>query len=191
MECSSVQHSSYSSDYTEVIQQTRSLTQLLKGFAEDLLQEYLDCQGDPFGQPGFQVPEIPVSGLPAAHISDESWVSLSDTERLHENYTAYSVFPDFLGMVLEHQLELNPFHTGLHSQLESILSHTQGLLSNLRSVMSAMGFLTPEVDLPPLPDLAGNAFMKKIMGYNVCWQYSSWMERSQKDFELLSEKYPC
>ncbi|XP_008592628.1 PREDICTED: cardiotrophin-1 [Galeopterus variegatus] len=45
------------------IRQTHSLAHLLTKYAEQLLQEYVQHQGDPFGLPGFSPPRLPVAGL--------------------------------------------------------------------------------------------------------------------------------
>nr|XP_008512590.1 PREDICTED: cardiotrophin-1 [Equus przewalskii] len=47
------------------IHQTHSLARLLTKYAEQLLQEYVQHQGDPFGLPGFSPPRLPVAGLSA------------------------------------------------------------------------------------------------------------------------------
>ncbi|XP_023378185.1 cardiotrophin-1 [Pteropus vampyrus] len=47
------------------IHQTHSLARLLTKYAEQLLQEYVQHQGDPFGLPGFSPPWLPVAGLSA------------------------------------------------------------------------------------------------------------------------------
>ncbi|XP_030889074.1 cardiotrophin-1 [Leptonychotes weddellii] len=44
------------------IRQTHSLARLLTKYAEQLLQEYVQHQGDPFGLPGFSPPRLPVAG---------------------------------------------------------------------------------------------------------------------------------
>ncbi|EFB28292.1 hypothetical protein PANDA_014218, partial [Ailuropoda melanoleuca] len=41
------------------IRQTHSLARLLTKYAEQLLQEYVQHQGDPFGLPGFSPPWLP------------------------------------------------------------------------------------------------------------------------------------
>uniref|UniRef100_A0A8C5JZ48 Cardiotrophin 1 n=2 Tax=Jaculus jaculus TaxID=51337 RepID=A0A8C5JZ48_JACJA len=47
------------------IRQTHSLAHLLSKYAEQLLEEYVQHQGDPFGLPGFSPPRLPVAGLSA------------------------------------------------------------------------------------------------------------------------------
>uniref|UniRef100_A0A2R9BNT0 Cardiotrophin 1 n=1 Tax=Pan paniscus TaxID=9597 RepID=A0A2R9BNT0_PANPA len=47
------------------IRQTHSLAHLLTKYAEQLLQEYVQLQGDPFGLPSFSPPRLPVAGLSA------------------------------------------------------------------------------------------------------------------------------
>ncbi|XP_062992983.1 cardiotrophin-2-like [Elgaria multicarinata webbii] len=173
------------------IAQTFNLARFLKANSTVLLNTYLSNQGSPFSDPGFRDRRVQYEGVPTAAISFLKWRTLSDTERLDKNYAAYTVLSEFMQLVWDDQFRISDTKVELLEMLRATRLHIQGLLSNLTSIMSALGVPpTPVVDLLT-PDITeANAFVKKVRGYVVCHTYSQWMERTVRDFTLLVEKYP-
>ncbi|XP_078508588.1 cardiotrophin-1-like isoform X2 [Lissotriton helveticus] len=176
-------------DLAQKIEQVQRQVALHKNRSESLLREYLVSQGDPFGQPDFTPPLRPIPGLPSPDISQEAWISLSDAERLRQNYTAYGVLPDHLRTVLHWQQALNPHANRLLDLLGSAAPQAQGLHSNLAVLLQLVGSHLPTVPIPPKLS-ASNLFQEKVIGYNVCRSYHHWLLRTDKDFGLLAKKYP-
>ncbi|XP_069100255.1 cardiotrophin-1 isoform X2 [Pleurodeles waltl] len=176
-------------DLAQKIDQLQRQVTLHKNRSESLLREYLVSQGDPFGQPDFIPPLRPIPGLPSPDISQEAWISLSDSERLRQNYVAYGVLPDHLRTVLHWQQQLNPHAIRLLDLLGSAAPQAQGLHNNLAVLLQLVGSHLPTVSIPPKLS-ATNHFQEKVIGYNVCRSYHHWLLRTDKDIGLLAKKYP-
>lgn len=181
-----IQCSVHNPDNHHVIRQTHNLSKLLLSHSQDLLQEYLKCQGDPFNQSDFHPSPSSRPDLPRP--LPETWHSLTDGERLLDNFTAHFLLSHHLRHTQEEQKELNPNATVLHALLETSLNRTCHLLANIRAVMDNMGVAPPEIDAP----LPGNVtvFEQKVKGYWVCEGSRDWLERTERDFASLVDKLP-
>ncbi|XP_078497135.1 cardiotrophin-1-like [Lissotriton helveticus] len=176
-------------DLAKAIEQVQRQVALHRKQSESLLQEYLVCQGDPFGHPDFTPPLRPIPGLPSPDISQEALISLSDAERLRQNCTAYGVLPDHLRTVLHWQQVLNPQANHLLDLFGNAAHQAEGLLSNLAILLLLVGSQLPTVPIPPKLS-ASKPFQKKVMGYNVCRSYHDWLLRTYMDSAFLAKKYP-
>ncbi|XP_006896665.1 PREDICTED: cardiotrophin-1 [Elephantulus edwardii] len=101
------------------IRQTHSLAHLLTKYAEQLFQEYVQHQGDPFGLPGFSPPRLPVAGLSAPA---PSHAGLPAPERLRLDAAAAASTGVFPAKVLGFRV------CGLYREW---VSRTEGDLSQL------------------------------------------------------------
>nr|XP_006002257.2 PREDICTED: cardiotrophin-2-like [Latimeria chalumnae] len=175
------------------ISKTYDLARLLQSKAGEQLRTYLSYQGSPFSDPYFSTFQLQLNELPKALIkSYREWYLMSDETRLKENYKAYAVYVEYLQLVLDDQEELNPSQADLHKMLATTKANLQGLLSNLSSILSSMGFETPVVSDPlSSVSFSASAFEKKIRGYIVCKEYGLWMDRTVHDFIFLRSKYPA
>lgn len=151
----------------------------------------LSHQGSPFNSRGFSIPGIRYERVPTASISFLKWKNLSDVERLGKNYEAYTTFFEFLQLVQDDQVDISPNAGELVEMLRVTQWRIQGLLSNLTSLLSAMGFPpAPGADQLMLDAAEVNTFEKKVRGYLVCHAYKEWIDRTVRDFALLKKKFP-
>ncbi|XP_029462769.1 cardiotrophin-1 isoform X2 [Rhinatrema bivittatum] len=181
--------STQSQEAAEKIEQIHNQALMLAANSQELLQEYLKYQGEPFGQPGIIPAQMEVPGLPSPVISQEAWLSFSNAERLRQNYVAYAVLPGFLLQVRRWQEDLNPIASELLGLLEKSAKQTLGLQSNLASLLKTLGFLVPLVSPPPAPE-ASSAFLQKLLGWRICQDYQDWLHRTERDFTVLAQRYP-
>nr|XP_056720181.1 cardiotrophin-2-like [Euleptes europaea] len=173
------------------INQTFNLVRHMQLNTTVLLHTYLIHQGSPFSNPGFDTQRIGYEGVPSADIPFLTWCNLSDCERLSHNYKAYTEFFEFLLLIRNDQLELNPNQGDLLEMLKVTQLHIRGLLSNLTSIMVALQFpVTRPQDTLPLQAAGANNFEKKVRGYVVCLRYKEWIDRTVKDFARLTTKFP-
>ncbi|KAF7235578.1 Cardiotrophin-2 [Varanus komodoensis] len=173
------------------IAQTFNLVHLLKANTTVLLNTYLSHQGSPFSDPGFSSSKVQYKGVPTASIPFLKWRTLSDTERLDKNYEAYTILSEFLQLVWDDQFHISDGKDELLEMLRVTRLRIQGLLSNLTSIMTALGVPpTPVADLLTPEVIEATTFEKKIRGYVVCDSYRQWVERTVRDFSLLMEKFP-
>ncbi|XP_053120276.1 cardiotrophin-2-like [Hemicordylus capensis] len=173
------------------IVQTYNLACYMRSNTTVLLNTYLSHQGVPFSNPGFSAQKLHYEGVPTVAIPFLEWRILSDGKRLGKNYEAYSALSEFLQLVLDDQLELNPNETELLDMLRRTQQLIQGLLNNLTAIMTAMGVpSTAPADPLMLDKTEANSFEKKVRGYVVCQIYKEWVDRTVRDFSLLMKKYP-
>ncbi|XP_027965834.1 cardiotrophin-1-like [Eumetopias jubatus] len=117
------------------IRQTHSLARLLTKYAEQLLQEYVQHQGDPFGLPGFSPPRLPVAGLSAPA---PGHAGLPAPERLRLDAAALSALQPLLDVVRRHQAELNPRAPRLLRRLEDAARQARALGAAVEAVLAAL-----------------------------------------------------
>uniref|UniRef100_A0A8B9YNI6 Cardiotrophin-1 n=1 Tax=Bos mutus grunniens TaxID=30521 RepID=A0A8B9YNI6_BOSMU len=161
------------------IQQTHSLARLLTKYAEQLLQEYVQHQGDPFGLPGFSPPRLPVADL-----SDPApgHAGLPVPERLRLDAAALAALPPLLDVVRRLQGELNPRALRLLRRLEDAARQVRALGAAVEAVLAALG---PSRGPRPEPAAAAIAaatasagvFRAKLLGFRVCGLYLEWVSR--------------
>ncbi|XP_012619638.2 cardiotrophin-1 [Microcebus murinus] len=173
------------------IRQTHSLAHLLTKYAEQLLQEYVQHQGDPFGLPGFSPPRLPVAGLSAPA---PSHAGLPLPERLRLDAAALAALPPLLDAVRRRQAELNPRAPRLLRHLEDAARQVRALGAALETVLAALGAAAhgprPE---PPATATAATAatataagvFPAKVLGLRVCGLYREWVSRTEGDLSQL------
>ncbi|XP_067835027.1 cardiotrophin-2-like [Heptranchias perlo] len=172
-----------------MIKQTQGLLSLLRAKARPLLTTYLEQLGSPFSDPDFAMPELQLEGLPVAKISYAVWRHFSDEARLASNYRAYTLYLAFLQLVLDDQQALGPsLGPGrLQEQLVSVRAQTEGLVSNLGSILAAMGHQKPEVHDPMTSESYDPTnFERKVRGYVICREYVDWIKRTERDMMILS-----
>ncbi|XP_030065450.1 cardiotrophin-1 isoform X2 [Microcaecilia unicolor] len=181
--------SAQSKEAAKKIEQISKQVLMLINNSQELLQKYLKYQGSPFGQPDLLPEPKKLTELPSPDLSKDVWLSLSDSERLRQNYVAYTFLTDFLSEVKSWQEDLNPNASDLLELLEKSAKQALGLRSNVASVMKILSFPMPLV--PPSPALdASTAFRKKLKGWSVCQQYQDWLHRTQRDITVLMQRYP-
>ncbi|XP_053411153.1 cardiotrophin-1 isoform X2 [Nycticebus coucang] len=167
------------------IRQTHSLAHLLTTYAEQLLQEYVQHQGDPFGLPGFSPPRLPVAGLSAPAPSHSG---LPVPERLRLDAAALAALPPLLDVVRRRQAELNPRALRLLRHLEDAARQARALGAAVETVLAALGAAArgprPE---PPAADAAtvAGVFPAKVLGLSVCGLYREWVSRTEGDLSQL------
>ncbi|XP_062994511.1 cardiotrophin-1 isoform X2 [Elgaria multicarinata webbii] len=171
------------------IQQTHKLTIHMQDGSQQLLTDYAFHQGKPFGDPSFNPAIQSFEGLPRPPISTQAWLDLSDAERLQQNATVFSNFPEFLTLVRRQQANLNPQAVELLRQLDSASAQCFGLVSNLQSIMASLG-IAPGPAMPTKLPATGSAFLMKLTGYSICRLYQGWTNCCQKAMALLVTKYP-
>ncbi|XP_067884441.1 cardiotrophin-2 [Heterodontus francisci] len=177
-----------------LIRQTHELSVFLQGRIPTLINTYLAQMGSPFSDPGFDVPDVQLESLPVAAIPFITWRRLSVQERVSANYRAYSLYLEFLQLVLDDQQTLGPsLGPGqLQEQLTATKAQVEGLVSNLQSLLIAMGYQPPSVGDPLDSASYGSTdFERKVRGYIVCREYRDWMDRTERDFTLLSYYFPA
>ncbi|XP_012515671.1 PREDICTED: cardiotrophin-1 isoform X2 [Propithecus coquereli] len=165
------------------IRQTHSLAHLLTKYAEQLLQEYVQHQGDPFGLPGFSPPRLPVAGLSAPAPSQ---AGLPLPERLRLDAAALAALPPMLDAVRRRQAELNPHAPRLLRHLEDAARQARALGAAVETVLAALGAAArgprPE---PPAAATAAGVFPAKVLGLRVCGLYRDWVSRTEGDLSQL------
>uniref|UniRef100_A0A8C4SJE2 Uncharacterized protein n=1 Tax=Erpetoichthys calabaricus TaxID=27687 RepID=A0A8C4SJE2_ERPCA len=146
----------------------------------------LQYQGSPFSDPGFSAPDLQLAALPTAAIGFLAWRSMAVEERLSSNVKAYSVYIEFLQLVMDDQSQLNPAAKDLKDALEHHHTHLQGLKSNISNIMTNMGFQVPVV-ADTISSICFNVseFQRKIRGYVFCKDLKLWIDRTVRDFQLL------
>ncbi|XP_060029074.1 cardiotrophin-1 [Erinaceus europaeus] len=177
------------------IRQTQSLARLLSKYAEQLLQEYVQHQGDPFGLPGFSPPRLPVAGLnaPAPGHAD-----LPVPERLRLDALALEALPPLLDVVRRLQAELNPRAGRLLRRLEDAARQARALGAALEAVLGALG-AEPRGGPRPEPaavaasaaSAAAGVFAAKVLGLRVCGLYREWAGRAEADLGALGPGGPA
>ncbi|KAM6155096.1 cardiotrophin-1 isoform 2-T2 [Rhynchocyon petersi] len=169
------------------IRQTHSLAHLLTNYAEQLFQEYVQHQGDPFGLPGFSPPRLPVAGLsgPAP-----GHAGLPARERLRLDAAALHALPPLLEAVRRRQAELNPRAPRLLRRLEDAARQARALGAAVEAVLAALGApaRAPRPDPPPAAAAAAasaGVFPAKVLGLRVCGLYREWVSRTEGDLSQL------
>ncbi|XP_078393108.1 cardiotrophin-2-like [Cetorhinus maximus] len=177
-----------------LIKQTHDLSLLLQSQTSSLLRSYLQAMGRPFSDPDFSLPGMQLEGLPQASVPYLAWRRLGHQERLADNYRAYSLYGEFLQLVLDdlQALGLRPGPGTLWDQLAFAKVQTEGLRSNAGSLLGALRYPLPVVGDPLDPAAYGHAdFERKVRGYLVCRGYRDWINRTVRDFQLLSYYFPA
>nr|XP_020724570.1 cardiotrophin-1 [Odocoileus virginianus texanus] len=173
------------------IQQTHSLARLLTKYAEQLLQEYVQHQGDPFGLPDFSPPRLPVADLsdPAPGHAD-----LPVQERLRLDAAALAALPQLLDVVRRLQAELNPRALRLLRRLEDAARQVRALGAAVEALLGALGAESrgpgPEHAAAAATDSAG-VFPAKVLGFRVCGLYLEWVSRTEVDLGQLAPGGPA
>ncbi|XP_043943188.1 cardiotrophin-1-like [Protopterus annectens] len=175
----SLLHSSNAS----LVDQIYSLSKMLKSYAEQLLQKYLNSQGYPFNWSGFNPKLTPIPGLPEAE--EQVLENLSKTECLQQDYIACVSIFKFLAVVLEDQKDLNPLHTDLLKSLTESPAQIRGMASNLNDIMTVMSIPIPDATLQSIQS-PSSSFDKKVFGYHVCKTYYEWVLWMEKEFALMN-----
>ncbi|XP_037670715.1 cardiotrophin-1-like [Choloepus didactylus] len=170
------------------IRQTHSLACLLTNYAEQLLQEYVQHQGDPFGLPGFSPPRQPVAGLSAP---TPSHAGLPAPERLRLDAAALDALPPLLDAVRRRQAELNPRAPRLLRRLEDAARQARALGAAVEAVLAALGAPggaprpEPWPEPPATAAAAADTFLAKVLGFRVCGLYREWVSRTEGDLGQL------
>ncbi|XP_069920955.1 cardiotrophin-1 isoform X2 [Oryctolagus cuniculus] len=168
------------------IRQTHSLARLLTKYAEQLLQEYVQHQGDPFGLPGFSPPRLPVAGLSAPAPSHEA---LPVAERLQLDAAALAALPPLLDAVRRRQAELNPRAPRLLRRLEDAARQVRALGAAVETVLAALGAADPgprpEPPATAAAAAAAGTFQAKVLGLRVCGLCREWVSRTEGDLGPL------
>ncbi|XP_007948445.1 cardiotrophin-1 [Orycteropus afer afer] len=168
------------------IRQTHSLARLLTKYAEQLFQEYVQHQGDPFGLPGFSPPRLPVAGLSAP---TPSHAGLPAPERLQLDAAALDALPPLLDVVRRRQAELNPRAPRLLRRLEDAARQSRALGVAVEAVLAALGVPArgPQPEQPPAAAAAvsTDVFPAKVLGFRVCGLYREWVSRTEGDLGQL------
>ncbi|XP_044088964.1 cardiotrophin-1 isoform X1 [Neovison vison] len=173
------------------IRQTHSLARLLTKYAEQLLQEYVQHQGDPFGLPGFSPPRLPVAGLSAPA---PGHAGLPAPERLRLDAAALTALPPLLDVVRRHQAELNPRAPRLLLRLEEAARQARALGAAVEAVLAALGADETRGPRPEPAVVATHAaaaaadagvFPAKVLGLRVCGLYREWVSRTEGDLGQL------
>ncbi|XP_059499095.1 cardiotrophin-2-like [Stegostoma tigrinum] len=173
-----------------LIGQTHDLLLLLQEKASSLLSTYLTAMGLPFSEPGFSLPDMTIIGLPSPSIGYLAWRRLTDGQRLSENYRVYSLQLEYLQLVQDdlQALGLGQSSGKLTEQLTNCQTQIQGLLANLHSLLEALAQPLPAIG-EPLDSRAYRTsdFERKLRGYVICREYVRWIDRTLRDFALLSD----
>ncbi|XP_008822050.1 cardiotrophin-1 isoform X2 [Nannospalax galili] len=172
------------------IRQTHSLARLLTKYAEQLLEEYVRHQGDPFGLPGFSPPRLPVAGLSAPA---PTHAGLPVRERLRLDAAALDALPGLLDAVRRHQAELNPSAPRLLRRLEDAARQARALGAAVDTVLAALGALGARGPGPEpaaaaaatVTNTAAGIFSAKVLGLRVCGLYGEWVSRTEGDLGQL------
>ncbi|XP_073915471.1 cardiotrophin-1-like isoform X2 [Castor canadensis] len=168
------------------IRQTHSLARLLTRYAEQLLQEYVQHQGEPFGLPGFSPPRLPVAGLSAPA---PGHAGLPVSERLRLDAAALAALPPLLDGVRRRQAELNPRAPRLLRRLEDAARQARALGAAVETVLAALGAATrgprAEPAVPAAAPAAPGGFSAKVLGLRVCGLYGEWVSRTEGDLGQL------
>ncbi|KAM5131488.1 cardiotrophin-1 isoform 1-T1 [Callospermophilus lateralis] len=181
------------------IRQTHSLARLLTKYAEQLLQEYVQHQGDPFGLPSFSPPRLPVAGLSAPA---PGHAGLPLPERLRLDAAALAALPPLLDVVRRHQAELNPRVPRLLRRLEDAARQARALGAAVETVLAALGSTArgpwPEPSAAnaaaaatAATTSAAGVFPAKVLGLRVCDLYSEWVSRTEGDLSQLVPEGPA
>ncbi|XP_041038148.1 cardiotrophin-2-like [Carcharodon carcharias] len=177
-----------------LIRQTHDLSLLLQSQASSLLSSYVQQMGRPFSDPDFSLPGTQLQGLPQASVPYLSWRGLSHQQRLADTYQAYSLYAEFLQLVLDdvEALGLSLGPGKLWDRLTFTKVQVEGLRSNARSLLDALRYPLPVVGDPLDPAKSGHTdFERKVRGYIVCRGYRDWINRTVRDFQLLSYYFPA
>ncbi|XP_036050863.1 cardiotrophin-1 isoform X2 [Onychomys torridus] len=173
------------------IRQTHNLARLLTKYAEQLLEDYVQQQGDPFGLPGFSPPRLALAGLsgPAP-----SHAGLPLSERLRLDAAALGALPALLDAVRRRQAELNPRAPRLLRSLEDAARQARALGAAVETVLAALGAAArgpgsepaaaAAAALSPANSAAG-VFSAKVLGLHVCGLYGEWVSRTEGDLSQL------
>ncbi|NP_001399219.1 cardiotrophin-1 isoform 6 [Mus musculus] len=171
------------------IRQTHNLARLLTKYAEQLLEEYVQQQGEPFGLPGFSPPRLPLAGLsgPAP-----SHAGLPVSERLRQDAAALSVLPALLDAVRRRQAELNPRAPRLLRSLEDAARQVRALGAAVETVLAALGAAARGPGPEPVTvatlftaNSTAGIFSAKVLGFHVCGLYGEWVSRTEGDLGQL------
>ncbi|XP_051001292.1 cardiotrophin-1 isoform X2 [Acomys russatus] len=173
------------------IRQTHNLARLLTKYAEQLLEEYVQQQGDPFGLPGFSPPQLPplggLSGPAPSH------AGLPVSERLRLDAAALSALPALLDAVRRRQAELNPRAPRLLRSLEDAARQARALSVAVETVLAALGAAARGPGPEPAAtsaalstaNSAAGVFSAKVLGLHVCGLYGEWVSRTEGDLGQL------
>ncbi|XP_042522718.1 cardiotrophin-1 isoform X1 [Dipodomys spectabilis] len=177
------------------IRQTHSLARLLTKYAEQLLQEYVQHQGEPFGLPGFSPPRLPVAGLSAPA---PGHAGLPVPERLRLDAAALAALPVLLDGVRRRQAELNPRAPRLLRRLEEAARQARALGAAVETVLAALGASAhgsqgspTEAATAAAPAPAPGGFSAKVLGLHVCGLYGEWVSRTEGDLGQLVSGAPA
>ncbi|KAM4829628.1 cardiotrophin-1 isoform 2-T2 [Thomomys bottae] len=174
------------------IRQTHSLARLLTKYAEQLLQEYVQHQGEPFGLPGFSPPRLPVAGLSAPA---PGHAGLPVPERLQLDAAALATLPVLLDGVRRLQAELNPRAPRLLRHLEEAALQARALGAAVETVLAALGASTlgsaTEAAVAADTPTAPGGFSAKVLGLHVCGLYGEWVSRTEGDLGQLVSGAPA
>ncbi|XP_028741432.1 cardiotrophin-1 isoform X1 [Peromyscus leucopus] len=174
------------------IRQTHNLARLLTKYAEQLLEEYVQQQGDPFGLPGFSPPRLALASLsgPAP-----SHAGLPLSERLRLDAAALAALPALLDAVRRRQAELNPRAPRLLRSLEDAARQARALGAAVETVLAALGAAARGPGSEPAATAATTAlspgssaagvFSAKVLGLHVCGLYGEWVSRTEGDLSQL------
>ncbi|KAG2464191.1 ciliary neurotrophic factor-like [Polypterus senegalus] len=127
-----------------------------------------------------------VDGIPSSGVS--KWNELSDEERLRANASAFHSLHCFLGIVLKEQREdLTPEDGEFHEALLSLLAQVETLAESTKQLLLMFGHVPPSNGISsPEQDLT--YFKKKLRGYKVLLELSTWALRATRDFTKLQKQ---
>ncbi|XP_041038151.1 cardiotrophin-2-like [Carcharodon carcharias] len=164
---------------------------MLHDKTQGLLDTYLLCQGSPFNGSDFSTEGLWLNGLPRASIPYRAWRNMTDGQRLLENHQAYSIFQEYLQLLLDDQRELSPNQTALLRLLTELHDDLTPLLRRLTAALSVFHQARPSPVEDPLRSLdVPVPFQRRLRGYLILREYRLWLTRSQRSLAVMMSKTP-
>ncbi|XP_073453165.1 ciliary neurotrophic factor [Aquarana catesbeiana] len=164
--------------FSQIIQQLRQIGEDLG----HLKEKYLEAHGLD------SLSHFDLHG--SASMSSECWMNMAMEERMLANITAYIKLERRLMKVIEEQAEsLLHEKRDLHGGLQNLLEQVTALRAQLENLGTTMGLSIEsdegidEVDRNSVP-----MFERKVRGYHVLRDLSTWAVRSVRDLRKLQKE---
>ncbi|XP_078393771.1 cardiotrophin-2-like [Cetorhinus maximus] len=174
-----------------LLEELHDYVRTLQDKTQGLLDTYLLNQGVPFNGSDFSAEGLWLSGLPRASIPYRAWRNMTDEQRLLENHQAYSLFQEYLQLVLDDQRELSPNRTALLLLLNELRDNLTPLLRRLTAALSVLHQARPSPVEDPLGSLDAPApFQRRLRGYLILREYRLWLIRTRRSLAVMMSKAP-